>query len=229
MNNTKKLIGSRINSALALRGMKQKELARILGVTDNTVSYYVSGARTPNAEQIIAIANALDVSADYLLGLSTIQSTKYSNYLEDNSKIFIELAHEHFGLYDEIFHIATCVLNSKNLTNEQINSACEISEDIIRKTNYYLQKIDHLSAEIDKYIDSYSDFYKNHKIITNKRDKANSHSKSYIIEQITKDYLGIDGILTVDPFLGFNRVLCENPTESKQQEVTHHANDHKEE
>lgn len=70
MNNTKKLIGSRINSALALRGMKQKELAKILGVTDNTVSYYVSGARTPNAEQIIAIANALDVSADYLLGLT---------------------------------------------------------------------------------------------------------------------------------------------------------------
>ena len=74
MNNTKRLIGSRINSALSLRRMKQKELARILGVTDNTVSYYVSGARTPNAEQIIAIANALDVSADYLLGISKTKS-----------------------------------------------------------------------------------------------------------------------------------------------------------
>ncbi len=76
MNNTKKIIGSRINSALALRDMKQKELAKILGVTDNTVSYYVSGARTPNAEQIIAIANALDVSADYILGITEIVSEK---------------------------------------------------------------------------------------------------------------------------------------------------------
>lgn len=74
MNNTKRLIGSRINSALSLRRMKQKELARVLGVTDNTVSYYVSGAKTPNAEQIIAIANALDVSADYLLGISKTKS-----------------------------------------------------------------------------------------------------------------------------------------------------------
>lgn len=64
----KKTIGQRINSALAMRGMQQKELAKTLGVTDNTISYFCSGARTPNALQLLAIANALDVSTDYLYG-----------------------------------------------------------------------------------------------------------------------------------------------------------------
>lgn len=71
----KKIIGKRINSALAAANKKQKELAAALGVTDNTISYFVSGKRTPNTEQIIKIARFLNVSADYLLGLSDVQST----------------------------------------------------------------------------------------------------------------------------------------------------------
>lgn len=71
----KKVIGQRINSALAAANKKQKELAAALGVTDNTISYFVSGKRTPNTEQIIKIAEFLNVSADYLLGLSDVQST----------------------------------------------------------------------------------------------------------------------------------------------------------
>lgn len=64
----KKLIGQRINSALALRGYKQKDLAKELNVTDNTVSYFCSGSRIPNTIQIIEIAKFLEVSTDYLLG-----------------------------------------------------------------------------------------------------------------------------------------------------------------
>lgn len=70
----KKLIGQRINSALALSGKMQKELAAVLGVTDNTVSYYVGGKRAPNTEQLIVISKYLGVSTDYLLGLSDTPS-----------------------------------------------------------------------------------------------------------------------------------------------------------
>lgn len=69
-NETMKTIGKRINAALAEKDVKQKELAEYLGVKDNTVSYWCSGKRTPNTEQIIKISKRLDVSADYLLGLS---------------------------------------------------------------------------------------------------------------------------------------------------------------
>lgn len=64
-----KIIGQRINTALADRQMKQKELAAKIGVTDNTISYFCSGGRTPNTQQIIKIANVLGVTADFLLGL----------------------------------------------------------------------------------------------------------------------------------------------------------------
>ncbi len=71
---TSKKIGIRINTLLADKGMKQKDLAKKLGVTDNTISYYASGERTPNLEQVIKISEIFNVSADYILGLSDIQT-----------------------------------------------------------------------------------------------------------------------------------------------------------
>ncbi len=73
--NHSKIIGQRINSALAKANKMQKDLASHLGVRDNTVSYYCSGSRTPNTAQIIEIAKFLNVSTDYLLGLSDIQTS----------------------------------------------------------------------------------------------------------------------------------------------------------
>lgn len=58
-------IGQRINAALATNKMLQKELAKILGVTDNTISYFCSGTRTPKIEQLVKIAKALNVTTDY--------------------------------------------------------------------------------------------------------------------------------------------------------------------
>lgn len=68
----KKIIGSRINSALAMNNTLQKELAKQLNVKDNIVSYWCKGDRTPNTTQIIQIANCLNVSTDYLLGITDV-------------------------------------------------------------------------------------------------------------------------------------------------------------
>lgn len=65
---TRKIIGQTINTLLAEQNKKQKDLAKELGVTDNTISYFVSGSRTPNLEQITTIADFFHVSTDYLLG-----------------------------------------------------------------------------------------------------------------------------------------------------------------
>lgn len=71
----KKIIGSRINSALAMNNTLQKELAKQLNVKDNIVSYWCKGDRTPNTSQIIQIANYLNVSTDYLLGITDVATT----------------------------------------------------------------------------------------------------------------------------------------------------------
>lgn len=47
----------------------RKSFADACGITEVSLSRYLSGDRVPKAPVIIAMANALGVSADYLLGL----------------------------------------------------------------------------------------------------------------------------------------------------------------
>ncbi len=72
---TKKNVGKRLNEVLAQKNIMQKELAKHIGVTDNTVSYYLSGERCPDIEKLIEIAKFLNVSTDYLLGASNVKTT----------------------------------------------------------------------------------------------------------------------------------------------------------
>lgn len=62
-------IGKRIRYALISKNVTQAKLAKAIGAIPCTISYYVSGTRTPNSKQIVNIARYLGVSADYLLGL----------------------------------------------------------------------------------------------------------------------------------------------------------------
>ena len=68
-------IGDRIGSLLRKKGIKQKELAQYLGITDNTISYFCSGSRIPNTAQIKQIAEFFGTSTDYLFGLSEADTT----------------------------------------------------------------------------------------------------------------------------------------------------------
>ena len=108
------LIGKRINEALAIRGIKQKELAKEIGVQDNTVSYWCSGSRTPNTHQIIQIAKALNVSTDFLLGLTDSKTT-------DKDLRFVC---EYTGLSEEaIEHL--CKLNKSDLSSIFLDEGTE--------------------------------------------------------------------------------------------------------
>lgn len=64
----KKRIGQTIGTLLAEQNKKQKDLAKELGVTDNTISYIVAGNRAPNLAQITTIAKFFNVSTDFLFG-----------------------------------------------------------------------------------------------------------------------------------------------------------------
>ena len=50
--------------------LKQIDLARELHLSQEAVSRYEAGKSLPNAENIALLAKLLDVSSDYLLGLS---------------------------------------------------------------------------------------------------------------------------------------------------------------
>jgi len=58
----------RIKEARENAGYSQKELAEIIGVAPNTFHGYESGKHDPKSDLLIKIANACNVSTDFLLG-----------------------------------------------------------------------------------------------------------------------------------------------------------------
>lgn len=61
-------IGARILTLLKQNGMTQRELANQIGVTETSISRYISGARMPKANIVVYMADALNTTTDYILG-----------------------------------------------------------------------------------------------------------------------------------------------------------------
>lgn len=64
----------RLIQLLKDKNISQKKLANGIGVTEATISRYVSGERFPRYELIGKIANFLGVTSDYLLGIEPTES-----------------------------------------------------------------------------------------------------------------------------------------------------------
>jgi transcriptional regulator with XRE-family HTH domain len=62
-------LGNRIQNARETRGFRASEIANKVGVTKGTWSLYESENRVPSLDTFKRIAESLNVSADYLLGL----------------------------------------------------------------------------------------------------------------------------------------------------------------
>lgn len=66
----KDVFTTRLKKSINERGLTQRMLATLIGTTEQSVSRWANGNRTPNADMLYRMCKALDVSADYLLGLS---------------------------------------------------------------------------------------------------------------------------------------------------------------
>ena len=63
------VFSERLRQILDRRGVSQDWLARQSHATPATVSRYLTSDRVPRGENVAAVSSALNVSADYLLGL----------------------------------------------------------------------------------------------------------------------------------------------------------------
>ena len=63
------VFSERLRQILDRRGVSQDWLARQIHATPATVSRYLTSDRVPRGENVAAVSSALNVSADYLLGL----------------------------------------------------------------------------------------------------------------------------------------------------------------
>jgi transcriptional regulator with XRE-family HTH domain len=59
-----------LSALLEEEGITQRELAEKIGVTEVTISRYLSGERNPRIEIVSKIANFFNVTVDYLLGIN---------------------------------------------------------------------------------------------------------------------------------------------------------------
>ena len=66
----------RLNYAMWIREFSNLKLARSIYVSPSAISAYRNGSRQPNFEVLRSIALALDVSTDFLLGLSDYYPNK---------------------------------------------------------------------------------------------------------------------------------------------------------
>ena len=73
-NETKLAFATRLNDLIDKQGLRQSDLSELSGIATGTISGYRNGEKEPTITNLRKIAQALDVSADYLLGLSDVQS-----------------------------------------------------------------------------------------------------------------------------------------------------------
>lgn len=58
----------RLKEARKCKNFKQKEMAELLGIKLRSYQQYEGGQRRPDYETLVALADYLDVTTDYLLG-----------------------------------------------------------------------------------------------------------------------------------------------------------------
>jgi transcriptional regulator with XRE-family HTH domain len=71
--------GARLAQLRQARGITQVQLAQAAGTTQRAISYYENEAGYPPVDAIIRLAEALEVSADELLGMGNGRSRKAGN------------------------------------------------------------------------------------------------------------------------------------------------------
>lgn len=76
MADTKEVFSERLRKALKDKGMQQNALAKAIGFSSQAVNNFCLGKNLPNAEALVLISQALNVSIDDLLGNSGVRANK---------------------------------------------------------------------------------------------------------------------------------------------------------
>lgn len=73
------IIGERIKELRQDKKISQKELAKIINVSQQVFAWWENGKHEPKASYIYRLALYFEVTADYLIGLENEDGTKNTN------------------------------------------------------------------------------------------------------------------------------------------------------
>ena len=77
-------VGGFIQQLRKDKGMTQKELAEIIGMSDKTISKWESGNSLPDTSVLVSLCEVLDISVNELLSCEKIPPEDYSKKAEEN-------------------------------------------------------------------------------------------------------------------------------------------------
>ena len=121
----------RLNEELEARQISQKELSSISGVSTGAISKYTSGKGFISVEYLPIFAKILNVSTDYLLGVSNVK-----NYTNNE-------LNKRFGLNDNSIKMLDLAFQKPSLNTMFDNDLDSI--------NYLLEEIKNYSEDVYKY------------------------------------------------------------------------------
>ena len=75
---------TRLNAELAKRGWTQKQFAELLEISEPAITRWLSGQHEPKAYSIARMAQVLEVSADYLLGLTDYRYFRFRQIINSD-------------------------------------------------------------------------------------------------------------------------------------------------
>ncbi len=82
----------RLVNLIEENNINQRELAKMTGITEVTISRYVNGSRQPTSEILGKMAEVLNVSTDYLLGKTDGKELMIINKNVDGYEAVIHMA-----------------------------------------------------------------------------------------------------------------------------------------
>lgn len=79
--------GTRLKELRMQKGLTQRELGELIGVTKSVISFYELRERTPSPDVLIKLASVFHVSADELLGIQKKNVIDVSGLDEEDIKV----------------------------------------------------------------------------------------------------------------------------------------------
>lgn len=100
-------IGDKIKELREGKNISQKELSELVGVSDAMISMYEKNKKGPSVEVVTKLADALNVSTDYLLDVETIAENEIPENIRAVARDLMDLPEENRKLAIDMIKMMT--------------------------------------------------------------------------------------------------------------------------